>query len=398
MSAYLKRYPEVCGRIAAVGSHDQSGGGRRRSRGPDRPSRRFHAWSRAMSARCGGSWSPRTAISSSAASRRRRRRSPSHDTIQFGASTAPPDWRFVEGGREVRVTHTPRFVTNSADAAIQYAEQGGGLTRVLAYQAAEAIKAGRLKIVLAKFEQPALPIHIVYPTSRLLSAKVRDLHRSRRPRSATGISADTDAALVRSRLSLRHHAERAVGARDHDVVGLDQALREADRAAGLDHVGLDREPLPDLRRADEIDRKPDRHQRRCRRPFRAPQLWPIALSASAAISPPWIRPRALVCGLASRRPMMTASVGSLGIERLPGIGERALPEMRSKPSGISVAVMLRSRAWRMVPPLNAIATRNAPPTKFKTKFRRLFKTSGADPLIRAGRRSSPTATSSRPSS
>jgi DNA-binding transcriptional LysR family regulator len=27
--------------------------------------------------------------------------------------------------------------------------------------------------VLAKFERPPLPIHIVYPTSRLLSAKVR---------------------------------------------------------------------------------------------------------------------------------------------------------------------------------------------------------------------------------
>ena len=68
---------------------------------------------------------------------------------------------------------TPRLTTNSADAAIQYAEQDGGLTRVLAYQAAAAIKAGRLKIVLAKFEPPLLPIHIVYPTSRLLSAKVR---------------------------------------------------------------------------------------------------------------------------------------------------------------------------------------------------------------------------------
>jgi DNA-binding transcriptional LysR family regulator len=97
----------------------------------------------------------------------------SHETIQFGATSASPDWRFVEDGREVRVACTPRFTTNSADAAIQYAEQGGGLTRVLAYQAAEAIKAGRLKVVLAKFEQPALPIHLVYPTSRLLSAKVR---------------------------------------------------------------------------------------------------------------------------------------------------------------------------------------------------------------------------------
>jgi DNA-binding transcriptional LysR family regulator len=97
----------------------------------------------------------------------------SHATIQFGATTAQPEWRFVEDGREVRVTPAPRFTTNSADAAIQYAEQGGGLTRVLAYQAAGAIKAGRLKIVLQKFEQPPPPIHIVYPTSRLLSAKVR---------------------------------------------------------------------------------------------------------------------------------------------------------------------------------------------------------------------------------
>src|ERR1700681_1506259 len=97
----------------------------------------------------------------------------SHQTIQFGVTAGSPDWRFVEDGREVRVVCTPRFTTNSADAALQYAEQGGGLTRVLAYQAADAIKRGRLRLVLAKFEQPPLPIHIVYPTSRLLSAKVR---------------------------------------------------------------------------------------------------------------------------------------------------------------------------------------------------------------------------------
>jgi DNA-binding transcriptional LysR family regulator len=97
----------------------------------------------------------------------------SHVAIQFGAIAASPEWRFVEDGREVSMICTPRLTTNSADAAIRYAEQGGGLTRVMAYQAADAIKAGRLKIVLAKFEQPPLPIHIVYPTSRLLSAKVR---------------------------------------------------------------------------------------------------------------------------------------------------------------------------------------------------------------------------------
>jgi DNA-binding transcriptional LysR family regulator len=95
----------------------------------------------------------------------------SHWTIQSGA--AGPDWHFVGDRGEIRVAATPRFVTNNADVAIQHAEQGGGLTRVLAYQAAAAIKSGRVRIVLAKFESPPLPIHIVYPTSRLLSAKVR---------------------------------------------------------------------------------------------------------------------------------------------------------------------------------------------------------------------------------
>ena len=97
----------------------------------------------------------------------------SHQTIQFGAAGTAPDWRFFEQGNEIRIMPTPRFSTNSADAAIRYAVQGGGLTRVLTYQAAEAIKSRKLHIVLAKFERPALPIQIVYPTSRLLSAKVR---------------------------------------------------------------------------------------------------------------------------------------------------------------------------------------------------------------------------------
>ena len=96
----------------------------------------------------------------------------SHQTIQFGAVAASA-WHFLKDGHEVRVALMPRLTTNSADAAVQYAAQGGGLTRVLAYQAADQIKAGRLKIVLKKFEQPPLPIHVVYPTSRLLSAKVR---------------------------------------------------------------------------------------------------------------------------------------------------------------------------------------------------------------------------------
>lgn len=96
-----------------------------------------------------------------------------HQTIQFGGGATSGEWRFVDDGQDIRLNLAPRFASNSADAAIEYAERGGGLTRVLAYQAADAVRRGSLKIVLQEFEQPPLPIHIVYPTSRLLSAKVR---------------------------------------------------------------------------------------------------------------------------------------------------------------------------------------------------------------------------------
>jgi DNA-binding transcriptional LysR family regulator len=96
-----------------------------------------------------------------------------HDLIQFTALNPTPEWRFSCAGAEQRVPFTPVFSTNSADAAIGHAELGGGLAMVLSYQVMDAVRAGRLRVVLAEFERPPLPIHLVYPSTRLLSAKVR---------------------------------------------------------------------------------------------------------------------------------------------------------------------------------------------------------------------------------
>src|SRR3984885_11386326 len=38
----------------------------------------------------------------------------SHETIQFGSAAGSDEWRFVEGGNEVRLDHSPRLSTNSA--------------------------------------------------------------------------------------------------------------------------------------------------------------------------------------------------------------------------------------------------------------------------------------------
>ena len=168
MSAYLKRYPEVSGELRLSDRMINLV-----EDGVDLAVRIGHLPDSSLVARSVGDMRRIVVASPDYLKQRGEPKTPTdiagHDTIQFGAS----DWHFVQDGREVRVPCAPRFITNSADTAIWHAEQGGGLTRVLAYQAADAIKAGRLKVVLAKFEQAPLPIHIVYPTSRLLSAKVR---------------------------------------------------------------------------------------------------------------------------------------------------------------------------------------------------------------------------------
>lgn len=95
-----------------------------------------------------------------------------HRIIRFSAFEGAEEWRLYRDGVEERVPIAPRLVTNSADAALCAAERGGGLTMVLAYQAREAIAAGRLTRVLRAFEPPPMPIQLAWPAARLAPAKL----------------------------------------------------------------------------------------------------------------------------------------------------------------------------------------------------------------------------------
>jgi DNA-binding transcriptional LysR family regulator len=109
--------------------------------------------------------------------RHRRLRAPAdvaaHQVVQFTGLTPRPEWRFSGAASDRPVPFTPAFVTNSIDAAIHETERGRGLAMLLAYQVAPALRRGLLRVVLAKFEPPPLPIHLAYPSKRLLSPKVR---------------------------------------------------------------------------------------------------------------------------------------------------------------------------------------------------------------------------------
>lgn len=74
-----------------------------------------------------------------------------------GTSPVVDRWSF--GSRSVAVV--PRLVVTTAQAAIDAALAGVGLTRVLSYQVAELVERGTLRVVLAGAEPPAVPVQLV---------------------------------------------------------------------------------------------------------------------------------------------------------------------------------------------------------------------------------------------
>ena len=82
-------------------------------------------------------------------------------------------WPFLEGGEPLGVRPEPRLVVTSNQAAITAACLGLGFTRILSYQVASKVAAGELEIVLADFELPPLPIHVIYQGGRKAPVRVR---------------------------------------------------------------------------------------------------------------------------------------------------------------------------------------------------------------------------------
>jgi DNA-binding transcriptional LysR family regulator len=96
-----------------------------------------------------------------------------HDAIAFGGIAPFRDWSFGPDGSQQIVTPQVRLEVNSAEVAVAAAVAGHGITRVLFYQAARELRAGKLRIVLAEFEPPPAPIHVVHAEGRRAAARVR---------------------------------------------------------------------------------------------------------------------------------------------------------------------------------------------------------------------------------
>lgn len=80
-----------------------------------------------------------------------------HDVVvTFGALAR---WEF--GARTVRLS--PRLTVSTAEAAIDATIAGLGLTRVLSYQAVDALARGEVVQVLRRYGEVETPVHLLYP-------------------------------------------------------------------------------------------------------------------------------------------------------------------------------------------------------------------------------------------
>jgi DNA-binding transcriptional LysR family regulator len=98
-----------------------------------------------------------------------------HRCIASTAVTPHDSWSFGarKGARAKRVRIDPVLSVNVAGAAIHSALDGIGITCALSYQVAEHLERGALVRLLAAFEPPPMPVHIIYPTTSARTAKVR---------------------------------------------------------------------------------------------------------------------------------------------------------------------------------------------------------------------------------
>jgi DNA-binding transcriptional LysR family regulator len=102
--------------------------------------------------------------------------------ISFIGMDSGREWRFGDGST-VRIE--PRLTVNTADAAIAAAEQGMGIARVLSYQVADSIAAGRLVPVLEDAGPASVPVHLLYQPNRRNHPNVRAFVNAARARMAT---------------------------------------------------------------------------------------------------------------------------------------------------------------------------------------------------------------------
>ena len=96
-----------------------------------------------------------------------------HDCLLFGPRSDAPALALQNGDRSVHVEVSPRVIVGDMDVLRAGALSGLGIGLLPAFQCVDDLRAGRLLRVLRDWTAPATAIHVVYPSARHLSPKVK---------------------------------------------------------------------------------------------------------------------------------------------------------------------------------------------------------------------------------
>jgi DNA-binding transcriptional LysR family regulator len=96
-----------------------------------------------------------------------------HAVVAFAGISGIEQWTFRGAAGEATVAVKPRLIVTTAEAALDAARSGFGITRVLSYQAAEDITRGSLRRLLPAHEGDELPVHLIHPGGRHPPPKLR---------------------------------------------------------------------------------------------------------------------------------------------------------------------------------------------------------------------------------
>jgi len=83
------------------------------------------------------------------------------------------NWDFSDGASTTSIPVSASLNINNGEALVEVAKAGGGIITVASFIAAEAIAAGKLKVILSDYMGEGPDISVVYMPARHLSARVR---------------------------------------------------------------------------------------------------------------------------------------------------------------------------------------------------------------------------------
>lgn len=98
-----------------------------------------------------------------------------HTTVNYFSSRTgrPYPHIFEKDGRVLEISGRYRVALNDSNALLAAVVAGLGISQVASFAAAPHLANGELVPVLPEWTRPAIPLHVVYPPNRHLSAKVR---------------------------------------------------------------------------------------------------------------------------------------------------------------------------------------------------------------------------------